>query len=284
MPCIFVNAFASLGRKRLVLPRLDLVDRGECPAFLNLTGLTDDPDLQHYIQAQVRQVKSDFQDDSVFPGSAYQDCSCSSAGTSHRRLAKKIKTNRAGWQDELAQSLMHSVLSHLSASIVSNVHEALAVDQPPSWQDFAPCDVRQNRNNPSFVLEAAGRAIQARILLKGAALKRCAITGAFLNVIKRHWLGCEWFRGGHIGSFPEHKYVRHELLQEALNTYLEQPTQETFELSRDDLSWSLAALSCPLINEHPDLHRVQRGPAAEDLEADKASQSSDGLETVAKMS
>lgn len=71
--------------------------------------------------------------------------------------------------------------------------------------------------------------------------------------------------------------MRHELLQEALNTYLEQPTQETFELSGDTLRWSLADLSCPLINEHPDLHRIQQGPAAEDLEADKASQSSNGL-------
>lgn len=263
MSRIFKNALAFLEPKRGVISRLDLVNRSECPAFLNLTGLTEDPDLHRYIQAQVRQIKSDFQDDLVFPGSIRQDCSCDSAGTSHRQLARKIRDNKAGWQDELSQSLLPYVVSHLSASIVSNVYEALAVDQPLNWQGFAPCDVRQNRNNTSFVLEAAGRAIQTRILLRSAALKGCVITGAFLNVIKRHWLGCEWFRGGHIDSFPEHKYLHHELLQEAVETYLEHPTQETFEVSKETLRWSLAALSCPLRNQHPELHHIERRPVAE---------------------
>ncbi|POS69104.1 hypothetical protein DHEL01_v212501 [Diaporthe helianthi] len=271
----------GFGPKKNVMARLNLVDRRECPAFLNLTGLTEDQDLHRYIQAQVRQVKSDFQDDSVFPGSAHQhcscscSCSCSSAGTNHRRLARKIKDNKAGWQDELAQSLVPYVLSHLSASVVSNVYEALAVDQLLNWQGFAPCDVRQNRNNPSYVLQAAGRAIQARFMLRSAAIKGCVITGAFLSVIKRHWLGCEWFRRGHTGSFPEHKHLHHDLFQEALHTYLEHPTHETFELSRETLRWSLAALSCPLSSQHPEHHNEQ-GPAAKNL-GGKDSQSSNGL-------
>lgn len=275
MPRILATMFANLGR-RVMYPRLELVDRGECPALLNLTGLTHDPDLQCYIRAQVRQIKSDFQNDSIFPGSEHQDCSCSSAGNSHWRLTKKIKANRSGWQDELAQSLLPYVLYHLSASILSNVYEALTVDQPLEWKSFAPCDVRQNRNNPSFVLEAAGRAIQARLVLHKDALQKCAIIGGFLNVIKNHWLGCEWFSGGHKGSFPEHKYMRHKLFEEALDTYLDQPSQETFHLSADTLRWSLAALFCPLSREHPEFHDVQCGPAAELLDDDKASESSDG--------
>lgn len=271
----------NFGRRRTVIPRFDLVDRSNCPSLLNLTGLTSDPDLSHYIRAQLRQVKSDFRDASIFPVSEYQDCSCTSAGTSHWRLAEKIKANAAGWQDELAQSLLPYVLSHLSASIVNNVHEALAVDQSLSWRDYSPCDVRQNRSNPSFVLYAAGRAIQARIMLKSAALHQCVIAGSFLNVIKRHWLGCEWFREGHNGSFPEHRYLRHELFQEALNTYLEQPTQETLELSMHTLRWSLADLSCPISGEHPGFHRIQKGPAAEHLREDKAPESPDGPERLA---
>lgn len=276
MSRMFRNALAFLEPKRDVISRLHLVDRSECPAFLNLTRLTEDPDLQRYIQAQVRQVKSDFQDDSVFPGSTRQTCNCRCTGTSHWQLTRKIKENKAGWQDELAQSLLPYVLSHLSASIVSNVYEALAADQPLNWQGFAPCDVHQNRNDPSSVLEAAGRDIHARLMLKSAALKGCVITGAFVNVIKRHWLGCEWFRGGHIGSFPEHEYLHHELLQEALDTYLENPSRETFAMSEDTLRWSLAALPCPLRNHHPDVHHVQQGPAAESL-GDKALQSSGDL-------
>lgn len=272
---------SNFGRRRTVIPRLDLIDRSECPALLNLTGLAGDPDLSHYIQAQVRQVKSNFQDASIFPVSGYQDCSCTSAGTSHWRLAEKIKTNGASWQDELAHSLLPYVLSHLSASIVNNVHEALAVDQPLNWRDYSPCDVRQNRSNPSFVLEAAGRAIQARIMLKSAALRQCVIAGSFLNVIKRHWLGCEWFRAGHNGNFPEHTYLRHELFQEALNTYLEQPTQETLWLSMHTLQSSLADLSCPISSEHPGFHRVQKGPAAEYPQEDNAPESPDGPEQVA---
>lgn len=273
MPRMFMNVFANSGR-RIVYPRLELVDRGECPALLNLTDLTHDPDLQHYIRAQVHQVKSDFQDDSIFPGSEYQGCSCSPAGTSHWRLAKKIKTNGTGWQDDLAQSLLPYVVSHLSASIVANVHEALTVDQPLEWRKFAPCDVRQNRNNPSFVLEAAGRAIQARLMLHEDSLQRRAVVGGFLNAIKTHWLGCEWFRGGHKGGFPEHEYMRHELFQEALNTYEGQPMQETFQSSVNILRWSLAALSCPLGGEHPKFHYFQCGPASEPLEDKKDSESS----------
>lgn len=268
----------NFGRRRTVIPRPQLVDRGECPALLTLTGLTSDPDLNHYIRAQVRQVKSDFRDASIFPVSEYQDCSCSSAGTSHWRLAEKIKTNGTGWQDELAQSLLPYVLSHLSASIVNNVHEALAVDQPLNWRDYSPCDARQNRSNPSSVLEAAGRAIQARIMLKSAALRQCVIAGSFLNVIKRHWLGCEWFRARHNGNFPEHTYLRHELFQEALNNYLEQPTQETLELSMHTLRWSLADLSCPISSEHPGFHRNQKGPAAEQPREDLAPESPSGPE------
>jgi hypothetical protein len=278
MSSVFAKALANRGRRRSITARLHLVDRSECPAFLNLTALTDDPDLQRYIQAQVSRVKSDFQDDSVFPGSwANHDCSCSPAGTSHQRLAVKIKANGDGWQDELAQKLLNYVISHLSANIVSNVHEALAVDQPLNWRGFAPCDARQNSNNPSSVLQAAGNAIQSRLLLKSAALKRCTITGALLNVIKAHWLACEWFRREHNGSFPEHDYLRHELLQEALDTYLEHPTQETFDLCRDSLRCSLAALPCPLVNQHPHVHRIQQGPAAEDVETNKTLQISSHL-------
>ncbi|KAG8157707.1 hypothetical protein KVR01_012369 [Diaporthe batatas] len=274
MPRIFKKALAFLEPKRNVIAQLDLVDRSGCPSFLNLTGLTEDPELYRYIRAQVRQIKADFQDSSVFPDSSQgSSCNCGSARTSHWQLARKIKDTKAGWQDELAQSLLPYVLSHLSASIVGNVYEALAVDQPLTWQAFPPCDVRQNRNNPSFVLEAAGWAIRARIKRRPAAIKGCVITGAFLNVIKRHWLGCEWFRGGHTGSFPEQKYLQHELLQEALDTYLEDPTQETFAMSADTLRWSLAALPCPLRAHHPDFHHVQQGPAAEGSK-DKALQSS----------
>lgn len=256
--------------------RLDLVDRSEfCPAFLGLTGLTGDPDLRHYIRAQVRQLESDFRDDTIFPNSgSNQECSCSSAGVSHWRLARKIKAGRDGWQDGLAQSLLPYVMSHLSASIVGNIHEVLIVDGPLNWKKFTPCVVRQNRNNPAYVLEAAGRAIQARFKLQKTAIQKCIIMGAFLNVIKRHWLGCEWFRAGHEGSFPEHKYLRHELFLEALSTYNEQPTPETLKLSANELGWSLAALSCPLSFEHPEIHRVECGPAVEHVEDDQASQSS----------
>lgn len=259
---------------------LRLLDRGEsCPAFIGVTGLTDDPDLRHYIRAQVRQLKSDFQDDTVFPNSdSNQGCSCSSAGISHWQLARKIKANRDGWQDELAQSLLPYVMSHLSASIVSNIHEVLITDGPLNWRKFTPCIVRSNRNNPAYVLEAAGRAIQARFKLQKTAIKKCTVMGAFLNVIKRHWHGCEWFRAGHQGSFPEHKYLRHELFLEALSTYSEQPNTEGLGLSADALGWSLAALSCPLSFEHPEIHRVEYGPAVEHLEDDKVSQTSNDTE------
>lgn len=271
MARMFANAFARVFRGRNVVPQLELVDRSDCPALLNLTALTDDPDLQNYIRAQVRQLISDFRDDSVFPDSEHQSCSCSSAGTSHWRLARKIKANRNGWQDELAQSLLPYIVSHLSASIVRNVHEALTVNEPLNWREFAPCDVRQNRNNPSFVLEAAGRAIHSRLMLRKDALQQCALMGGFLNVIKRHWLGCEWFRAGHTGKFPEHKFMRHDLFLEALMTYVEQPTPETFESSASALRWSLAALPCPLSFEHPEIHHVEFGPAFEHLEDEKAS-------------
>lgn len=256
--------------------RVDLVDRTQCPAVIGLTGLTGDPDLRHYIQARVRQLQVDFRDDTIFPDSnAQQDCSCSTAGISHRHLAQKIKANRPGWQNELAQSLLPYVMSHLSANIIGNIHEALIVIGPLDWKEFAPCVLRSNRNNPALVLEAAGRAIQARFMFQKNGLQKCAIMGAFLNVIKQHWLGCEWFRGGDKGRFPEHKYMRHELFLEALSTYSQNPTQETLELSANALRWSLAALSCPLSFEHPEIHRVQCGPAFEHLkENDTASQSS----------
>lgn len=255
---------------------LRLLDRGEsCPAFIGVTGLTDDPDLRHYIRAQVRQLKLDFRDDTIFPNpGSNQECSCSSAGISHWHLARKIKANRDGWQDELAQSLLPYVMSHLSASIVNNIHEVLITDGPLNWRKFTPCVVRSNRNNPAYVLEAAGRAIQARFKLQKTAIKKCTVMGAFLNVIKRHWHGCEWFRAGHQGSFPEHKYLRHDLFLEALSTYSEQPNTEGLGLSMDALGWSLAALSCPLSFEHPEIHRVEYGPAVEHLEDDKASQPS----------
>lgn len=254
--------------------RVDLVDRTECPAVMDLTGLTHDPDLRHYIQAQVRQLKSDFWDDTIFHASNTQgDCSCS-AGASHWRLAQKIKANGAGWQDELAQTLLAYVMSHLSANIVNNIHEALIVIGPLDWKEYAPCVERQNRNNPVLVLEAAGRAIQARLELQRNGLRKCAIMGAFLNVIKQHWLSCSWFRGDDKGRFPEHKYMRHRLFLEALRTYSENPSQETLELSANALRWSLAALSCPLSFQHPEVHHVRCGPAYERLEDDKASVSS----------
>lgn len=274
MPRMFTNVFSNSGRQRPMASGLRLIDRGEyCPAFMNLTGLTEDPDLRHYIRAQVRQLKADFHDDAIFPDSnSNQECTCSSAGISHWRLAKKIKANRDGWQNELAQSLLPYIMSHLSANIVSNIHEVLIVDGPLNWKEFAPCVVRQNRNNPAFVLEAAGRAIQARFKLQKAAIQKCAIMGAFLNVIKRHWLRCEWFRGGHEGCFPEHEYLRHELFLEAMSSYNEQPNPEMLELCSNELGWSLAALSCPLSFEHPEIHRIEFGPAVEHLQDDKASQ------------
>lgn len=278
MSSAFKNLFVKSGRGTSTDARLDLVDRSEvCPGFMSLTGLTEDPDLVNYIRARVRQLKSDFRDEVVFPESsdAPKFCSCSSAGTSHQRLAKKIKDNKPGWKDELADLLVPYVMSHISANIVNNMHRVLIVVGSLNWRDFVE---RQNRNNPSAILEAAGRALHARFMLQKAALKKCVIMGALLNVIKQHWLGCEWFRAGHKGNFPEHTYMRHELFLEALKTYTELPTQETLDSSADDLRWSLAALFCPLKFEHPEIHQVERGPAAEpveQLEDDKASQSSD---------
>lgn len=273
----FKNLFVKYGRESSTDARLDLVDRSEvCPAFMSLTALTEDLDLVRYIRARVRQLKSEFRDEVVFPepSDAPKICSCSSARASHQRLAKKIKGQKTGWQDELADLLVPYVMSHISANIVSNIHRVLIVSGTLNWRDFVE---RQNRNNPSAVLEAAGIAMHARFMLQKAALKKCAVMGALLNVIKQHWLGCEWFRAGHKGNFSEHTYMRHELFLEALKTYGEQPTQETLESCADDLRWSLAALSCPLKFEHPEIHQVELGPAAEpveQLEDDKASQSS----------
>ncbi|KAJ0116890.1 hypothetical protein J7T55_010041 [Diaporthe amygdali] len=203
---------------------------------------------------------------------------CSVAGSGRWDLVQKIKSNRTGWQNELAQSLLPYVLSHLSANILSNVHEALAVNQPVNWREFPPCDVRQNRSNPAFVLQAAGRAIQSRIIVHRDVLKRCIVMGAFLTIIKEHWLGCEWFREGYQGAFPEHKYLRHELFLEALNTYNEQPSQESFKLCADTLRWSLAALFCPIRRDHPAYHNYQLGTAAENLDDDIASEESKSSE------
>lgn len=172
---IFSSTFAQA---KAVWPRVKLVDRSKCPALLTLTGLTEDPFLQHYIRAQVRQLKRDFPDESIFAGSVHaQDCCCSTAGSGHWRLAQRIKSNRTGWQDELVQELVLYVLSHMSAGVFNNVYEALTITSPLNWRDFSPCKVRQNRNNPSAVLKAAGKAIQARIMLQKDAIQSLRHTG-----------------------------------------------------------------------------------------------------------
>lgn len=253
MSGMFANLFSDFGRERSMASRVVLVDRDEfCPAMMGLTGLTHDQDLGKYIRAQVRQLKSDFRDGAIFPESnTHQNCTCSSAGISHCHLAEKIKANSYGWQDQLAQTLLHYVTSHLSASILENIHEVLIGSGPLDWRNFAPCEVRQARNDPSYVLEAASRAIQARFMLQKTELQKRAVMGAFLNAIKQHWLGCEECRPGHKGGFPEHKFLRHELFLEVLNAYNETPNQKTLEESMSALHWSLAALPCPLTFEKP---------------------------------
>lgn len=248
MSSMFANLFSNPGQERSMASRVDLVDRTEfCPAMMGLTALTHDRDLGKYIRAQVRQLKSDFRDDAIFPESnTHQNCSCSSSGISHWHLANGIKANRSGWQDQLVHSLLPYVMTHLSASILGNINEVLIGSGPLNWQEFAPCDVRQNRNNPSYVLEAASRAIQARFMLQKTALQKGAIKGAFLSAVKQHWLGCEGCGAGHKGSFPEHKFLRHELFLEALNSHSKSPTQETLESTISALHWSLTALPCPL--------------------------------------
>ncbi|KUI72430.1 hypothetical protein VM1G_07500 [Cytospora mali] len=130
-----------------------LVDRTNCPAFLNLKKLTDDPDLHRYITGQARQLKLDLE--LPDPSTRGDLCRCPDRidrELSAFRLGKKISGNEAGWQGALARRLVSYITSHLSANIDGNIPNALT-GTPLDRKEY--CPDRPSAGSPVAVIEAA---------------------------------------------------------------------------------------------------------------------------------
>lgn len=224
-----------------------LVDRTTCPAFLSLKKLTHDPDLRRHVAIHARQVKLDLE--LPVPNSLGDACRCPDRAdreASAFRLGRRVAANEEGWQDALAGALAARVASHLSASVDASVHRALAA-APLDWRAY--CPDRAARASPVAVVEAAGRAVEARMEGERRALQRSAVLGALLNVVTGWmWRACEVFREE--VDFQEHVWRHDEVVVGAFETYLSDPSREAFEVAVRDLELGLSGRRLCVCGRH----------------------------------